>query len=232
MSTTEEIMNLLDKQFPGWNRDGERGTRHYLNLVQRVLLNIPADQLMIIDEDTGKLPSFNTVSNTFKYDLPSTVNFIDTVLVEAGANVTLMNNYSMQDYGRFSTRTDNKPFEDINISGIDYYKIPYVRSTPAKENAVASVIFTVNPGTSTDIYRYRGYELPAEIVSDTIQLSIDPPYDMIYLYPATCKVLQGVQNGKFAEAYEYIIENIVPKVHKALNKGAFGINQIPDDHGF
>ena len=228
---TEEVLSVLEKQFVGWNRDGERGIRHYLNLVQRILCNAPSEQLMIFDESTGKLPSFNTTEGTFVYSLPSNVNFIDTVLIESNARCTLNDNLHSQDYG-FSSRISQLPLEEIGISGISYYKIPYIRSFPATESAVAKVVFTVDPGSSTDVYRYRGYLLVPEIVSDTIPLSISPPHDALILLPATAKMIEGVQNGNYLDTYKDIVREYLPRMQEAFNKGAFGINQDAEDHGF
>ena len=228
---TEELLSVLEKQFLGWNRDGERGIRHYLNITQRILCNIACDQLMIFNESTGKLPTFSTTAGTFTYNLPSNVNFIDTVLVESSVRCTLNDNLSAQDYG-FSSRVSQQPLEEVEISGINYYKIPYIRSYPATEDNPAKVMFTVEPGTSTYVYRYRGYLLVPEIVSDTIPLSIPPPHDAMILLPATAKMIEGVQNGTYAETYRDITGEYQPKMQEAFNVGAFGINQEAEDHGF
>lgn len=229
--TTEEILSILEKQFSGWVRYGDRGIITYLNIAQRTLLNIAADQLMIIDESTGKLPSFDTVDGVFAYDLASNVNFIDAVLVESGVNTLLLTGIFQQDYG-YSSRIQQRPSESINISGISYIRIPQIRSYPATESASAKVVFTENPGDTSDIYRYRGYKLPTEITSDTIPLTIQPPYDTIYLLPATAKLLEGVQSGNYVDAYVFIQNELVPKLHNALNIGEFGRDYYAEDRGF
>ena len=230
MSTTEELLSILEKQFSGWNRDGVRGIRHYLNIVHRILCTVPADQLMIIDESTGLLPSLNTIANIFSYELPSNVNFVSMVLIEVGDNSFIIN-LRQQDYGR-TTRSSQRPFEEVEVSGVRYLRIPYVRSYPVTENSVAKIVFTEDPGTVNDIYRYQAYRMPNDIVSDTIELSIHPPYDMLYLLPATAKMLEAVQNGNYVEAYASITEEFVPKMHNAFNIGAFGVCQDAEDHGF
>ena len=231
MSTTEELMCLLEKQFKGWNRDGPRGIRHYLNLAQRILCTVEGDQLMCFDESTGKLPSFDTTANDFSYNLPSTVNFVDAVMVEANVQTSFIDSLWGQDYGRTS-RIHRRPSEYINISGINYIKIPYVRTFPWSESSVARVRFSSDPGTTTDTYRYRGYDLPTDILSDSIPLSIHPPYDMTCLLPATALLMQGVQNNNYIEVLDIIQQKYVPKMHKAFNKGAFGISYEAEDHGF
>lgn len=231
MSTTEELLSLLEKQFIGWNRDGSRGIRHYLNLAQRMLCDVESEQLMIINESTGKLPAITTVAGTFTYSLPSTVGHIDSVLVEANDNSTLINNLYRQDYGSVS-RASQIVAEEITISGIKYIRVPYIRAFPATESNVAKIVFTEDPGTTSDIYRYRGYKLPTDIVSDTIELTIHPPYDMLYLFPATALLLEGVQNGNWLDAINTIKEYYIPKMHMTFNEGAFGTCYEAEDHGF
>ncbi len=229
MATTEELLTVLSKQFPGWNIDGERGLLFYLNSVQKMLCHVESDQLMIIDEATGKLPSINTTSGIFSYDLPSTVNFITKVLIETDSDNLLTNNLFSQDYG---SRIYQRPSKYIDISGIQYVDIPQARSSPANEVSVAKVIFTLDPGTATDIYRYLGYRKPTELVSDTIPLTIPPPYDIKYLLPATEIMIMGVENKDIVSAYRTIDGEFVPKMQNAFNKGAFGVNYESEDRGF
>ena len=230
MSTTKELITLLQKQFKGWNRDGDRGILPYLNIAQRILCSVEAEQLMIIDESTGKLPAITTVDGTYTYNLPANVNFISSILIESGTIVS-SHNVPMQDYGDIS-RIHRRPEEEVSISGISYYLFPYIRSYPSNEENVAKVVFTENPGNSTNVYRYRGYSLPTSLVSESIALSIPPPYDFIYLLPATAKLLEGVQNGNYVEAIAYITKEFLPEMHKAFNVGAYGINCEPESHGF
>jgi hypothetical protein len=231
MANTEELLSLLEKQFVGWNRDGVRGIRYYLNVAQEILCAVEGDQLMIIEDSTGKLPSITTTTNIFAYDLPSTVNFIDSVLVEADVTTTLADNLWRQDYGR-TTRSHRRASEEINISGVKYLRIPFVRSFPANGSVVAKVVFTEDPGSTSDVYRYRGYKKPTEVVSDTIALTIHPPYDMTCLFPATALLMQGAQNGNYYEAIQTIEKVYKPQMHQAFNQGAFGIYHEAEDHGF
>lgn len=229
MSTTEELITILSKQFPGWNRDGERGIIYYLNAVQKILCTVQSDQLMIIDESTGKLPLIVTTKGAYSYDLPSNVNFISKVLIEANESNFLANNYSRQDYGQ---AIDQQPSHYIDISGVKYLDFVKVRSAPHSDLTVAKVIFTCDPGTTTETYRYLGYKLPAELVSDSIPLTILSPYDVLYLLPATEIMISGVENHDIVSAYKAISEEFVPKMQKAFNTGAFGVNYETEDRGF
>lgn len=226
--TTEELISMLEKQFKGWNRDGDRGILPYLNIAQKILCSVPSKQFLVFDESTGKLPTITTVDGTFTYDLPSTINFIDMILVEDGPNVSV--SFGYQDYGR-SVRSTFKAYEAVEFSGIAYFKIPYVRSYPATENDVAKVIFTENPESSTDKYMYYGYKKPIDLVSDAIPLSIHPPFDALYLLPATAKLMEGVEHGNYVDAVAYIHRDILPEMNKKFNVGAFGDNHNAVDRG-
>jgi hypothetical protein len=229
--TTEELMSLLEKQFTGWNRDGPRGIRTYLNIVHRILCTVEADQLMSFDDSTGKVPSFDTEAGKFDYNLPATVNFVDAILVESNVRTSLIDSIWSQDYDRVS-RIHRQPSEYVNISGIRYVKIPYVRTYPWSESSVAKVVFTSDPGDTTDVYRYRGYDLPNDILSDGIALNIPPPYDMSILFPAVGEFLKAVGNNDYVGAFEIIEKKYKPEMHKAFNKGDFGITYEAEDHSF
>ena len=74
--------------------------------------------------------------------------------------------------------------------------------------------------------------MPTDIVSDTIALTIPPPYDMAYLFPATCVLLDAVQNGNWLDAISVINTRYVPEMHLAFNRGAYGMYNEAEDHGF
>lgn len=224
MSTTQELVTLLQKQFKGWNRDGDRGILPYLNIAQRILCSVEADQLLIIDESTGKLPTITTTSGVYSYNLPATVNFVSQILIESS-------NYLSYDYGN-SSRRQQRPVESYNISGISYYVYPNIRSYPANETSQAKVVFVSDPGTTEDFYRYMGYILPNDLVSESIAISIPPPYDYTILLPAAAKLLEGVQHGNYIDAIAYITKEFLPEMHKVFNRGAFGVCYDAEDHGF
>jgi len=229
---TQELVTILTKQFVGWNRDGDRGVLPYLNQAQRILCTIPSDQLMIINEATGELPSFDTVKGTSSYNLPSTVNFIDAVLVKNNVETLLINNQYFYDYGGVVQSSHPRELESVRISGIEYSKIIYIRSFPWTEQSVAKITFTIDPGNSTGQYQYRGYKLPTKLVSETIPLTIHPPYETTILLPATAKLIEGVQSGNYLEAYETIQKLYIPQMKEAFNIGAFGVNYNARDRGF
>lgn len=229
--TTSELLSILEEQFPGWNRDGTRGLLRYVDIAQKALCMIPAEQLLIFDTSTGKIPAIPTVAGTYEYTMPAEVSFVDEVLVEAGdSSFSSLQTLSSQDYGR-ATRNSTIP-EYRSIAGIEYFRIPFIRSWPASESANAKILFTKNPGDSSTSYRRRSYRRPATLGSDTIELTIPPPYDELYLLPAVGKLIEGVNHGNYIEARAAIVRDFKPLMWAAFNTGEQGKDYEPEERGF
>jgi hypothetical protein len=229
--TTAELLNILEEQFPGWNRDGTRGLLRYVDMAQKALCMIPAEQLLIFDTTTGKLPIIATTTSVFEYTMPAEVSFVDEVLVEAGdANFSNLQTLSYQDYGRTS-RSAYLP-EYRTIAGIEYLRIRFIRSWPASESSNARILFTKNPGTAAASYRRRSYRWPATLESDAIELTIPPPYDELYLLPAVGKLIEGVNHGNYIEARSAIVRDFKPLMWAAFNTGEQGKDYEPEERGF
>lgn len=228
--TTNELLTILEQSHPGFNRDGKRGVRTYLNLAQRMLYSVDADQLMVYDDTTGYLPSFDTTNDVFTYSLPSTVRKVSEVLVEVDNNQqSLVSGIWRQDYGR---QVYNRAIEKIDISGIEYVKIPYVRTYPWSENSNAKIEFSKNPGTTENTYMYRGYKNPTDIDSDSIQPSIHPPYDFEILLPVASLLIKGVEDGDMPQYLKIIKDEYIPEMIKVFNEGDFGTNTGPVNRGY
>ena len=69
MSTTVELVNALELSAPGWNRTGERGLIECLNKTQNMLMIQPAYQNIAMDSTTGELPTIDTTSETYQYEI-------------------------------------------------------------------------------------------------------------------------------------------------------------------
>ncbi len=231
MATTLQMRYLLENQFSGWVWDGPNGLREYLDQAHDMLCRIPAE-LFVQYDGSGKLPAFDTTALEYSYSAPSTAWMIEKILVEIGDTGTLLDTLGLNDYGRrYST---SARFERFVFGGISYYNISYVRSWPATETANARIEFTANPGTTSGKYRMLRYAKPNAIISDSIALSIPPPYDMKYLLPAVCRLIKAAQNenSDLIEAIAWIEGEIKPKLQKELNKGAQGVDYEPEARGF
>jgi len=221
--TTYELLSILEEQFPGWNRDGVRGLLRYVDVAQKALCMVPAEQLLLFDDSTGELPALPTTAGLYAYFTAPEVSFVDEVLLEAQS----LNSGGIQDYGNLAYR---KP-EYRSISGVTYVRVPYIRTWPATDSTNAKILFTRDPGTST-LYKLRSYRRPATLDSDSIELTIPPPYDELYLLPATGKLIEGVNHGNYIEARASLIREFKPLMWEAFNLGEQGQDNEPEDRGF
>jgi len=219
--TTYELLNILEEQFPGWNRDGIRGLLRYIDIAQKALCMVPAEQLLIYDTATGRLPLLPTTAGMFQYFASADASFIDQVLIECDVATPI------QDYGRAVKR-----IERVSIAGIDYIRVPYIRTWPATDTTNAKLLFTTDPGTCPAIYRLRSYKRPASLDSDSIELTIPPPYDELYLLPAAAKLVEGANHGNYIEARAMVVKEFMPLMWQAFNMGEQGQDDEPEDRGF
>lgn len=192
---------------------------------------VPAEQLLIFDETTGQLPALATTAGTFRYYASAATSFVDQVLIEAeNTNWQTLQTLSLQDYGKVSPNAV-KP-EYYTIAGIQYLRVPYIRTWPASESQNAKILFTKDPGTRATAYRLRSYRKPDTLDSDSIELTVPPPYDELYLLPATAKLIEGVINGNYIEARLAITREFKPLMWKAFNEGEQGQDLEPESRGF
>lgn len=230
MATTSELLVVLQEQCKGWNVNGPRGLLWYLNQAHKMLLQKEAETRVYFDETTGKLPFLDTTDGVYNYSLPSNCWKLADVLVEIGVTGSILDNYTGADYG---IRTASKRrIERVTFAGIDYLKIFQVRSWPASETAVARMAFADNPGTTDDVYNIKYYKKPTDITSDSIQIEIEPPFDVLYLLPATVKLIESQQHGNYLEARKELLATIIPMYWKEMNSGAQGFDNEAEDRGF
>jgi len=242
MASTAELLVILQEQFKGWNINGPRGLLHYLDTAHRILCQTESANRVVFDSSTGLLPYLVTTAGTFTYNLPSDCWKLGDVLVEIGVNGSLFDNLSYYRYGTGGVGgtalmtgfriSSTRKLEHVTISGIGYIRVPHIRSFPAGESTLAKLIFTDDPGTTTTCYNIRYYKKCAELVSDSIPLEIEPPNDELYLLPATCKLIEGVQHGNYLEARTEILKNIKPLYWKECNSGEQGFDYDAEDRGF
>lgn len=236
---TNEILTLLETHddCDGLERDGDASLTFFLDQAQSILLGVAGEQNIVFDETTGRLPTFNVAEGVFRYEAPSEIRKIAGVLVESyetyerGA-ISLAQNYIYSDYGHTNfVRSGNIEQDHVQIAGIDYYRIPYIRSFDATDSDNAYIVFTENPNDYTELYRWWGYKKPTKITSESIQLSIDPPYDYMYLLPATLALIQSFKDGNFEQGMQKV-EYYRKKMNQELNDGEQGQDYNAVDRGF
>jgi hypothetical protein len=218
------------EQFKGWNADGPRGVLHYIDVAHRMFRQVEAEQTIYFSETTGKLPYLTTTEGTYNYSLPSNCWKLGAVLVEVGVTGSILDGYSGLDYGSRTSATLR--YETVVLAGIEYARIQNIRSWPCTESAAARMAFTEDPGTSTDVYNLMYYKKPSAIVSDSIQLEVEPPYDELYLLPAVCKLIEGIEHGNYAEARREVLDLWRPKYWKEISTGEQGFDYEAEDRGY
>lgn len=210
---TNEFLNLLEVQCDGVNRDGTNGLLFFTDIAQNLLRNSPTEQNILFDATTGRLPMFDTTDDKFDYTAPEGTWRVAGVLVES------------------AMRSGVRELEHINIADIDYLRIPYIRSYDAGDITDPTIIFTENPGDTTDIYHWWVYNKATKLYSDSIPLSIEPPFDYLYLFPAAVRMVQGFKDGDFLKAHTDVL--VIRKNYmKELNKGEQSFNYNASPRGF
>jgi len=234
MATTSELLDRIAEQCKGWNRDGYRGILQYLDIAQKTLLMEECEQNVAIDSTTGTLPSLNTTTGTYAYNLPSDCWKLGCIGIEVKiASVvsgTLLTTITGLDYG--TRRQVQNPLTYFHFSGFEYVRVPYIRSYPATDSGVARLVFTADPGTATDYYKELYWKKPATLTSDSIPLEIEPPYDDLYLLPATVSLIHGVENGNYVEARTLILRDLKPAYWKERNSGEQGFSYESVSRGY
>jgi hypothetical protein len=233
--TTADLIDELVARFQGWNRDGEHGVLHYLNSAHAQLMAMEAEQNLIVDPLTGGLPVLNTTAGTFQYTMPTNVWRVTGILIQLDNNVVP----SLNDYGYYSERMMQRPLRTTmknarSIGGRFYAKYAYARCKDyVNPSLLATVVFTRDPETKANFYYRQSFRRPTDILSETIQPDIAPPYDFQILLPATAKLIEGVQSGNYMEAYEYVRATFKPALWKELNAGDQGeYDAEPVDRSF
>lgn len=231
--TTLELLTILQEQFKGWNINGDRGILPHLNAAHFMLLANESEQNVYYDETTGELPVLPTTKGTYKYDGDSNLWKIAGLYVRvedistvAGALISLTG----FDYG--SKRYTTRPIEYVTLAGLEYVRIMFARTYPATESNPPKIIFNEDPGDSDKYYVQYGYKKPTQIVSDTIQMDIAPPWDYEFLLPATAKLLEGIEHGNYVEARQYVMGTLKPLLVREMNGGEQGFDFEADNRGY
>jgi hypothetical protein len=234
MATTSELIDRIVEQCTGWNRDGYRGVLQYLDIAQKMLFMSESEQNVVIDPLTGNLPPLNTTKGVFAYDLPADCWKLGHIGIEVKiASIisgTLLTTITGLDYG--TRRQVTNPLTYFHWAGFKYVRVPYVRSWPAGDSTLARLVFTADPGDATDYYRSLYWRKPANLISDSIPLEIEPPWDDAYLLPATVALIHGVENGNYAEARALVLNELRPTYWKQKNSGEQGFSYEPVERGF
>lgn len=222
MATTTELVDELVERFHGWNTDGPHGVLRFLDQAQSILLAQESHQRLKFDPTTGRPPILDTTEGVFEYQMDSDIWRVGSIMVRESDTVP--------DYGKINTKLDH----DITlIGGIRYKTIKNVRSWDWQSiSSPARIMFTADPLTRSNYYYIRAWVRPTPITAVTIQHSVTPPNDILYLLPAAALLIEGVQNGTLMDARRIVEHEIKPKLWAQENKGEQSDYIPPVDRGF
>jgi hypothetical protein len=211
---TEELCELLVQQFNGWNYDGTHGVLRHLHTANTVLASQDCNMMLVLDETTGTLPLLATTNGVFSYNMVTTIRKVSDILVSIDDSV-------LYDYTETVRRAQRN---SIVVGGMMFARWPYVMKPQEYQsaNVPAKVVFSENPGTTTDRFYLYAFKRPRNILSMNIQPDIVSPWDAEYLLPAAAKLIEGVQSGNYIEAYQFVQKELKPKMANAMNKDMDG----------
>jgi hypothetical protein len=177
---------------------------------------------LILDDDTGDYPTFDTIDGVYRYDVSDAVWAIDGVYIDA---------LSARDYGGAMAGVGLNAamrYEAAEEHGKHYLRVLNIKTDVAGQNLNARLYFRgVNPGTTTGYYRVKAYMRPVDIGSDTIQHDMPDGADVQYLIPATIKLISSINDHeKMVEARAYIESYLKPLMWRELDGGYQGVAKI------
>lgn len=225
MATTSQLLTWIELECHGWLREGPRGSRALFNEAHTILIARRSEDNIILDETTGDLPFFTTASQTYRYTAPATVWLVDSILIDA--NVTLGYGLSWDEHVDWAT-------EQKWFGGKEYQRILNVRSQQAtsSENAWVQFFGGLDPGDTTETFRYMAYARPRQITSDAIQHQMPIGADD-YLMQATMKLIDAVDDHEKMEAARaYIETTLKPLVMRRLGEGEQGVPRVNRKRAF
>ena len=229
---SNEFYNLCEATLDGINRSGPVSIQFITDIAQNILMSVESEQTSVFDAATGRLPVFATRAGRFAYNAPADAWRIAYVLVEVDQPNTILDQYYYNyDYNSLRTRSGGNKLEITKISGISYYIVPFIRSWDATDSGPARFEFTEDPGDTTADYRLWYYPKPTKLLSDSIPLSIGPPYDILHLFPAVTTLYRAMQDGDMLAAIEKV-KLIRNDYNSELNKGAQDTDLESTDHGY
>ena len=217
MPALSQMITWTLLQAPGWNRDGEKGLLPLFNEVYNIFKRVEQEQSIQISN--GELPSLTTTAGTYSYNLPTTIWRVSKV----GFSMPYASDYNLtilEDYGMSTNR--ERPDQYFYFGGRKYLRFPHIRSFDKDFSNACRIEFTVDPGTTSNLFLYVGYrEAPVQLTSENVEPEL-PERCHQFLMQGVLKLVEALQNGNYVEAYMYINNELSPAVHAQLNLGEQG----------
>ena len=221
MPSTKQIARWLQLNANGWNIEGVKGIVPLINEAQNILMQEESEQTLSFDSSTGNFPSIETEEGVYEYDMPSNIWRVSQVLIDVRdtPNLSLITN---SEYGINSVELP--PTMRYMYMGREYIRVLNAKTIDRTYNNNCKVRFFEDPQVAT--YYYRGYTLPTQITSASINPSLPDSNGMHMraLVPATAKLIEAFQNNTWDEALAYINMELKPLVQRMMNSGEHGLS--------
>lgn len=231
MPSTKQIARWAQQNANGWNMEGVRGLVPLVNEAQNILMQTESEQTLAFDASTGNFPAFDTEDDVYEYEMPANIWRVSKVMtdVENSADLNVVLN---EEYGLTNRWVPN--IDRMHHAGREYIRIPYVKTVDRTFNSRCLVRFLRNPTELEGIYLYRGYLLPTQITSASINPSLPDSngLHMRALLPAVNKLVEAFQTNDWESALLYIQKELKPIVQHEMNSGEQGVGTTVERNGF
>jgi hypothetical protein len=220
MASVGELASWITTAKSGWAREDD--VIPIIRSVVNMLCKVEAKRFLLINAATGRPPTLvtrDTVNGP--YNGPVGVWRVTRILLRQ----------PVLDYGLYydyDSEYAEKPYlnttEPVEINGNWYYPFNFAKAEDALEGGRVPIMFSRNPGATTDRYFMQAYQLPTQITSDRQVLPIPDSYGAhrAYVFPACLALIEAMDHGNYEKAVSYIEGTIRPLVWKVLNKGFDG----------
>lgn len=221
MSTTGEIVSKIIKQ----NAQGYSRVADILPIINEVhkMFYKHENSTSVIRATDGALPTLDTTQGVYEYDAPVVNGKTPWCVSGVFLRKPISEDYNFTSYG-YTEKPDLNTFDYMEFGGNYYFNFQFVTTLDSTVDNPAKIIFSRDPGTSTERFYLLMYEQPIEILSDRTQLQI-PDRDgahILYFFPACLKLIEAQNHGNILEAVEYIEQVLKPKMWKVLSSGVHG----------
>lgn len=177
------------------------------NLLQMAFKKPLKSQLYIVPT-TGDFPFLTTTAGTYKYSVSvSSVWSVSEIITD-----TDVSGWVATGPINFGTNTTPDKFSrKFTYNDRNYWTVPC-----SKVNAIGSTVPTVqfgfDPGSYSDRYRIAGYDAPTTVLSTTTEYPVDDNFRYSVIIPAVQLLIDGFDNGRYAENMLYIEDKLLPKL--------------------
>ena len=199
--TLSQIVGLIKKQNPDWT---PQAILDLINGFQDMVLKSDSDENIYFDTTTGDLPYLTTMAGVFLYTLSNIYYKIKEIVVR--------NCISISNNPIFSRGDLKENFQEISIEGKKYRVIDVVKNQPYGRSGIVTVMFRQDPGNSTTTYQIYGYTPVNAITTISSTLNIPEEFHLSIVVPAIQMLIDGLENGRYAENLAYINESLLPQI--------------------